>query len=69
MVVLVIASVVFLLACKPVSKATTKETALPPTAEETEVAQELNDLDDLDKLVQETDDDLGLEELEGIEVE
>ncbi len=64
---LVIVGVVFLLACKPVSKEAVK--ALPPTAEETDIAQELNDLDDLDTLVQETGDDLGLEELEGIDVE
>ncbi|MEK6950607.1 MAG: hypothetical protein AABX13_02695 [Nanoarchaeota archaeon] len=68
-ITLMIASVIFLLACQPVSKKAVKEAAPPATAEETEVSQELSDLDDLDKLVQETDDELGLDELEQIEVE
>lgn len=66
-----IMSVFFLLACQPVikkaAKATAAETAA--TAEEADIVQETGDLDELDQLLKETDDDLGLDELEGIEME
>lgn len=64
-----IATILFLLACKPVVKEVAQATPAATTAEEADIAQETSDLDELDQLLQETDDDLGLDELEGIEVE
>ncbi len=68
---LLIVALLFLLACQPAKQVTGVPPAAPatPAAEEINASQDVQELDELDTLVEETEEDLGLEELEKFELE
>jgi protein involved in sex pheromone biosynthesis len=67
--IMVLASLVFLIACQPVVEDTTEDTTVeePASSEEAEIAESLEDFEDLDQI----EDDLAadFEELENLELE